>query len=153
MLKAAFTLNSKIQNLNNDEDIKERVTKFNDFANEINSKDIYIVVVPNKYMIEKKYFTIGDNDVSQDIIVDKFEEAINKYKINLISFNNLKGNDNAFYKTDHHLNSEGAYLAYKDIVESINKKFEIGERLDKSMFKVDTFEKFYIRAGGRKVGY
>ena len=37
-------------------------------------------------MIEKKYFTIGDNDVSQDIIVDKFEEAINKYKINLISF-------------------------------------------------------------------
>lgn len=137
----------------NDEDIKERATKFNDFANKINSKDIYIGVVPNKYMIEKKYFTISDNDISQDIIVDKFEEAINKDKINLINFNNLKSKNNLFYKTDHHLNSEGSYLAYKDIVESINNKFEIGEPLDKSMFKVDTFEKCYIGADGRKVGY
>lgn len=147
MLFSADTLNY------NDEDIKERATKFNDFANEINSKDIYIGVVPNKYMIEKEYFTISDNDISQDIIVDKFEEAINKDKINLISFNNLKSNNNVFYKTDHHLNSEGAYLTYKDIVESINNKFEIGEPLDKSMFKVDTFEKCYIGADGRKVGY
>ena len=133
--------------------IKKRADIFNEFREKINAENVYIGVVPNKYMIEKEYFTISDNDTSQDITVAKFEDNINEDKINLISFNNLKSKNNLFYKTDHHLNSEGAYLAYKDIVESINKKIEIGEPLDKSMFKVDTFEKCYIGADGRKVGY
>lgn len=137
----------------NNEQIQKSINKFNEFAKEIDVESIFLGVIPSKDMIEKENFPINKNDESKEEIISNFQDGLDKESIKVIKFDNLSDQDNVFYKTDHHLNSKGIYLAYKDVVEAINSKFEIGKPLNEDMFNIETFENCYIGADGRKVGY
>lgn len=136
-----------------DKEIQKSINKFNDFAKEIDVESVFLGVIPGKGIIEKENFPINKNNESQEEIIYKFEDGLDKESINVIKFDDLSDKHNVFYKTDHHLNSKGIYLAYKDVVEAINSKFEIGKPLNEDMFNIETFENCYIGADGRKVGY
>ena len=137
----------------NNEQIQKSINKFNEFAKEIDVESIFLGVIPSKDMIEKENFLINKNDESKEEIISNFQDGLDKESIKVIKFDDLSDQNNIFYKTDHHLNSKGIYLAYKDVVEAINSKFEIGKPLNEDMFNIETFENCYIGADGRKVGY
>lgn len=137
----------------NNEQIQKSINKFNEFAKEIDVESIFLGVIPSKDMIEKENFLINKNDESKEEIISNFQDGLDKESIKVIKFDDLSDQNNIFYKTDHHLNSKGIYLAYKDVVEAINSKFEIGKPLNEDMFYIETFENCYIGADGRKVGY
>lgn len=135
------------------QNIVNQSNKFNDFAKQIDVDNVYLGLVPSKQMIESEKFPIKDVNVSHLEIIDNFEKNLNNDIINVINFSNLKSNTNVFYNTDHHLNSKGAYLAYKDIINTISLDFNIEKPLEKNMFEIQTFKECFIGADGRKVGY
>lgn len=121
------TRNPHLQGLNNTK-IKEAfqgLENLNKFATQNNIK-LYVLIVPDKSDIyQKKYPTIKT-----------FKEKVNECAINYFKTNasfpiifpyeelaKQKEKDFVFFKTEHHWTEWGAYLGYKELIDSIRKDF------------------------------
>ena len=84
---------------------------------------ISIMIAPNSYEVYKENLPSNAPVVNQSNEINKIYNEINGgNKINLINYFENNKKDNLYYKTDHHWTTEGAYLAYKDFIQSIGDK-------------------------------
>lgn len=104
----------------------ERVNKNIDSINKLienSNVPVSILIAPNSYEVYKDKLPINAPVVNQSYEINRIYNDINGgNKINII--NNFKNNnkDSLYYRTDHHWTTKGAYLAYKDFIESIGNK-------------------------------
>ena len=125
--------------------ISDNFKRLNDFCKK-NNISLYVVVVPSKEDIYKKY----NNYLPQDGI-ENFNQIYNylKYKsdVKIIfpskEFKTIAEKDYLFYKTDYHWTDLGAFVAYQVLGESIKKDFPDFISLQKKDF--DIFKNKLVR--------
>lgn len=118
--------------------ISENFKRLNDFCKK-NNISLYIVVVPSKEDIYKKY----NNYLPKDGI-ENFNQIYNYSKyicdVKIIfpskEFKALAQTDYLFYKTDYHWTDFGAFVAYQMLAESISKDFPNFISLTKKDFDI-----------------
>ena len=105
---------------------KRRVTINIDSINKLieNSKTpVSILIAPNSYEVYKEKLPLGAPVINQKDELEKIYIGINgENKINLTEKFIEKSEESLYYKTDHHWTTKGAYLAYRDFIESIGYK-------------------------------
>lgn len=61
-----------------------------------------------------------------------------------------------YYRTDHHWNAEGAFVAYEMITQYIQEQFPdqtiVGETTDRDAWELHTRKNFFLGSHGRRVG-
>ncbi len=61
-----------------------------------------------------------------------------------------------YYRTDHHWNAEGAFVAYQMITQYIQEQFPdqniVGQTTDRDSWELHTRENFFLGSHGRRVG-
>ena len=95
-----------------------------DFANKMKEQNIpiYFVLIPNSIYINSVKLP---NDVEvpnqQEIINQIYSEADNTTNVNVIeSIKKENKNKQLYFKTDHHINSDGAYVIYREYCKTAN---------------------------------
>ena len=126
--------------------------KFYEFLNKHGIK-LYVVIVPQKCLI---YESKALNVSGMDKINDNFIKYVDKYnsdgKLNIIypyeEMIKAKNDNYMFFKTDHHWTDDGAFVAYKILMERIKKDFPNVRIVKSSDF--DYFKKYLIRKEFRR---
>lgn len=134
--------------------LKDRAEHFNRFAQKFIDKKVYLVNLPNKNMLYEKYMPITGYKAPENVYIKKMLSYIDKKSINIIDFSeSMRNKENLYYKTDHHWNMNGAYIAYTDIINNIQNDFdEVGRVKEKSEFQIDKYSNYFVGTDGRKVG-
>ena len=134
------------------EDIKNRNYYFEKIYKDLDKKPLYLSIVPSKSMIEGGYYPIEGYKDSFNYYIDSF---INNNNLNIIDLRkDLISEKNLYYKTDHHMNMDGAYIVYNSIIDCINDEFiEIGEPMEKEDFQIENYKDVFMGSDGRKIGY
>lgn len=136
----------------NENELKERADNFNEFAQVFKESKNYIVTIPNKNHAYENKMPIQDYKSGQGIYLDKIIDNIDKNYMNVINLSDNMQGDNLYYKTDHHMNMNGVFNVYKNIVQEINKSLpQIGKAQEKDDFKIETFKNVFIGSYGRQV--
>ncbi|RDU22124.1 DHHW family protein [Anaerosacchariphilus polymeriproducens] len=91
------------------------------------------------------------------------DKLLNEFDKNRVNYLDLRENinksnldyDSLFFKTDHHWNIEGAFFAYTQIVEELNKNY--GFKIDKEKTNINNFEKkiykdWFLGSCGKRTG-
>jgi hypothetical protein len=82
----------------------------------------FIVIFPDKSVYYKNFLPDGYKSIyrpSLDIYKSKFNnKCLDAYEI-------LKNEDNAYYKTDSHINFKGSYKVYLEFIERVNKIYNL----------------------------
>lgn len=104
----------------NKDDFNERMKAVNAFSNKNKNLSKYIMLIPNKVkVLEDKLpaFTPVEN---QTEYINKFYSGLEKdiKPIDVFGILNKNKDKYIYYKTDHHWNTEGAYLAYLKFCDS-----------------------------------
>lgn len=104
----------------NKDDFNERLKAVNAFSNKNKDLSKYIMLIPNKVkVLEDKLpaFTPVEN---QTEYTNKFYSGLEKdiKPIDVFGILNKNKDKYIYYKTDHHWNTEGAYLAYLKFCDS-----------------------------------
>lgn len=104
----------------NKDDFNERLKAVNAFSNKNKNLSKYIMLIPNKVkVLEDKLpaFTPVEN---QTEYTNKFYSGLEKdiKPIDVFGILNKNKDKYIYYKTDHHWNTEGAYLAYLKFCDS-----------------------------------
>lgn len=135
-----------------DEYIKNRANNFNELAHKFTNSKIYAVNIPNKNYAYENKIPIKDYVAEQSIYIPKIFEYINN-DINKIDLTNqMRENPNYYYKTDHHMNMDGAYEVYNEIISNISKDFpQVQGPKDKSEYDIKTYKDVFIGSQGRKI--
>lgn len=96
--------------------ITEIVNKFADKQ----EKPIYFILVPNSIYINQDKLPNYVDAIDQNEIINNFYENLNSNikKINVTKTLQENKDDYLYFRTDHHMTSNGAYLVYKEF----NKK-------------------------------
>lgn len=128
----------------------------------VNKKDLdYVTHTLYKKRIPFLYVDLPrKSDAYRNYIPDYYFKNNNlKYASNLLNDKNYidlterllnSGREN-YYKTDHHLNMNGIYLAYDGIIGHINKNFfNIGLPRNKQDFEIHNYQAVFIGSDGRK---
>lgn len=87
-----------------------------------NHKDkVSIIIAPNSYGVYKSLLPKGSPNVPQEeLLAFIYENIEDARKINLLE--TFKEDDKElYYKTDHHWTTKGAYIAYKELMNSLGK--------------------------------
>lgn len=131
----------------------QRAEHFNKFADNFKSAKTYIVNIPNKNYAYEEKMPIKDFKSGQSIFIGDILNKIDKEKIKVLDLTEeIRKDKNNYYKTDHHLNMNGAYSSYKFIIENINKDIpQVQKPKEKSEFEIKTYEDVYIGSYGRQV--
>lgn len=107
-------------------------------AKAVNS-DVSLMIVPSSYQVYKEKLPEGapliDQEKEIEYIYSKLE---NGTEIDVLSLFNKNKEEGLYYKTDHHWNINGVYLAYKKYIETIGD-----EIIDLKSLKENTVEDFY----------
>lgn len=136
----------------NENELKERADNFNEFAQVFKESKNYIATIPNKNHAYENKMPIQDYKSGQGIYLDKIMDSIDKNYMNVINLSDNMQGDNLYYKTDHHMNMNGVFNVYKNIVQEINKSLpQIGKVQEKDDFKIETFKNVFIGSYGRQV--
>lgn len=135
-----------------DKYIKNRAENFNILADRFSYSKVYTVNIPNKNYAYESKIPIKDYKAEQSIYIPKIFKYINN-NINKIDLTNkMKENPNYYYKTDHHMNMDGAYEVYKEIISNISKDFpDVKSPKDKSEYYIKNYKNSFIGSQGRKV--
>lgn len=97
----------------------------NNFSNKLgNNVNIYSMIVPNSIYIYKdklpKYAEVANQKELIEYIYNNLSSTKNINVIDILEQNKDKG---LYFKTDHHINTKGAYYAYKKMCEEMNLEF------------------------------
>jgi len=86
-------------------------------------KDVSFMIVPNSYEIYREKLPTGSPLINQQIEINKiYEDTEGSNDIDLLKVMSSNKEDYIYYKTDHHWTTYGAYIAYKEFIESIGEK-------------------------------
>ena len=107
-----------------EENINKNITAISNFAQKMNKANIstYFILVPNSIYI-------NSDKLPDDVEVPNQEEIINNIYMNTKNVNDidvvtaLKSENNItplYFKTDHHMNSNGAYIVYSEFCKNAN---------------------------------
>lgn len=132
--------------------IKSRADKFNELANKFSRSKFYAVNIPDKNYAYENKVPIKNYISEQSIYMPKIFGYMNDKidKIDLTS--KIRENNNNYYKTDHHLNMDGAYEVYKNLMLNISKDFpQVQGPKPKSEFDIKTYKNVYLGSYGRKI--
>lgn len=104
-------------NMNN---IRIATERINNFANKV-QVPVYYILVPNSIYIHQDKLPDNVEVYNQDILINNMYQNM-PYTKNINVTNILKQNKDKyiFFKTDHHMTSEGAYLVYKEFCKNAN---------------------------------
>ena len=95
--------------------IERAGTLINTIISSIDSDRIYISVIPSKaQMLDRNKYLLSD----QYVIADYLEQYVNASYIDLMSIS-VEGNEDFYFKTDHHWTTEGAIKAYENLVTAM----------------------------------
>lgn len=112
------------------------------FKDKVPSK-VSLMIAPNSYEIYKELVPKAAPLVPQEENIEYiYENIVDTNNINLSEIMKENKNEYIYYRTDHHWTVYGAYLAYKEFVESIGEipiKLEEGD-----VTKVDNFYGTYF---------
>lgn len=120
--------------------VEKNIKILKQFCDKNNIK-LYIIVAPHKPEICNKeiYPVIGKTDSYEKTTkVIKHIKEKTGYSI-IYPFKELKklqADDFAYFKTDHHWTDEGAYIAYEQVIEQINKDFPTVKAIPKDDFDI-----------------
>lgn len=136
-----------------EEDIKNRNYYFEKIYKDLDNKPLYLSIVPSKSMIEGENYPIKGYKASFNYYIDSFIN--NNENLNIIDLRkDLISENDLYYKTDHHMNMDGAYIAYKSIIDCINDEFiQVGQPMDKEDFQIENYKNVFMGSDGRKIGY
>lgn len=104
-------------NLNN---ISIAADRINNFANKVQIP-VYYMLIPNSIYINQDKLPDNVEVYNQELLIDNMYKNM-PYTKNINVANILKQNKDKyiFFKTDHHMTSDGAYLVYKEFCNSAN---------------------------------
>lgn len=106
------------------ENLEKITVAVNNFSENI-EVPIYFLLVPNSIYINQEKLPDYVSIYDQNEIINEFYSKLN-YRIKKINTSYvLKQNKdkNLYFKTDHHMTSDGMYLAYKEFCKSANIKY------------------------------
>lgn len=130
----------KFDNLN-EERVESNVNALNMFIKntEAIGSDISVMIVPSSYEIYKEKLPKGAPLINQEAIInDIYNKLDGGRKLDVVKLMNENKENQLYYKTDHHWNISGAYLAYKEYIESIG-----GKSIDLSSLQANEVQDFY----------
>ena len=103
--------------------IYKNVEYINKFTNQMEKLKIptYFILIPNSIYINKDKLPDNVDVINQEKIINEVYEKTNT--INVVVTNEIKNiNDITplYFKTDHHMNSNGAYIVYSEFCKVAN---------------------------------
>lgn len=127
--KDGWLIEKPVPRINNFEKNKQKI---NNFASKQNIP-VYLCIVPSKGYIYGQYLPNNALEYYDNNYISSLSDPSSDYLlINLVSVLSKQSSSiQMFYKTDHHWTTNGAYLAYNEICNSLNLK-----ALPKSDFKI-----------------
>lgn len=106
-----------------------------------------IIIFPNKSFYYKDYLPDGyvcKYRPAFDIYAKKLQNKV------LDGYNILKGVENAYYKTDTHINLKGNYAIYLAFIDKVNREYKLN--LPRKLFKIDAKNNVELSALGYGIG-
>ena len=97
---------------------EKKVDKFIKYVNDIDVKDKYIAICPDKGEVYRDRLPKGAIFSDETKVLDRYKNEIEGTYIDLYTLMMNHKDEYIFYKSDHHWR-EGAYLAYKDIARAM----------------------------------
>ncbi|AXU28554.1 TPA: hypothetical protein ACKONR_002097 [Clostridioides difficile] len=141
--------------------IADRVRKFSEEMEKQNTKLVYLMT-PDKYIKGVTKFPKGIPYSYSNETADNFLNQLKKYNVDYIDFreNILKSGipkDDLFFKTDHHWKVETSFWAFGELVEQLNKKYNMNldenhYYRDKDNYNSIVYPKSFLGSMGRKTG-
>lgn len=120
------------------ESFSENVEEITDFIEKC-PLEVYVAVPPRKMDVLKKFlpeqFPFGVANNFFDTIKESASNYIDLYSL---LFNKSEYAGHLYFKTDHHWTSDGAYLAYCEIISALGKEPIKEESFEKELF-TDTY--------------
>ena len=116
-----------------DEDrLNDNIEALNQFQSKYKNK-VITIMVPNSYEVYKEFLPIGAGLINQEIYIDKIYDNLREStKLDVLSIMKENKEKYIYYKTDHHWTTEGAYLVYLKMMDSMGYTpktlLEFGER-------------------------
>lgn len=102
------------------------------------SNNLAIMPIVSSATINSKYLSSYAYNTNELEILDYLKDKLDKDYIDVYSY--LKDSNNSYFKTDHHWNTNGAYLGYKAYMEYLNIKpneytmIEVNDEFKGSMY-------------------
>lgn len=104
--------------------VDKNINTISNFAQKMNEKNIstYFILVPNSIYINSDKLPANVEVANQkEIINNIYENVKNTNNINVTTALEVENkNKPLYFKTDHHMNSDGAYVVYNEFCKSAN---------------------------------
>ena len=111
-------------NDNEKEDANTNTEIISDFANKMKEQNVptYFVLVPNSIYINSNKLPNNVEVPNQEEIINQiYDKTEDTNNINVIeSLKKENKNKQLYFKTDHHINSDGAYVIYREYCKAAN---------------------------------
>lgn len=136
-----------------DEDqYNKNITYINDFYKNLkqvnNDISFNALFVPTKATVEKDKLPLYAPVLDEEILYNNISKDLNA-KIKMINpIQTLEDNEDVYYKTDHHWTTFGAFLAYQQLLNSLNI-----EPLSIENFKVTNVSDDFLGSAYRKANF
>lgn len=137
----------------------EKITELKEYLQDRDIPFLY-VQAPRKPGDNPELLPAGtENNTNRD--ADKAVEILHNNGVSVLDLRptlleNEESIQKYFYKTDHHWNAEGAFVAYQIITQSIQEQFPeeniVGETTDRNNWQLHTRKNFFLGSHGRRVG-
>lgn len=112
---------------NEKENISNNIEYISEFAEKMNGKNIpvYFMLIPNSIYINKDKLPENVEAPNQKNIIDlAYNQINNTININVVdSLENENKSSQLYFKTDHHMNSDGAYVVYKEFCKTAKLQY------------------------------
>lgn len=141
--------------------LADRVSKFSKEMDKQNTKLVYLMT-PDKYIRGVTQFPKGIPYSYSNETADNFLSELKKENVDYIDFrenllNSGISKDDLFFKTDHHWKVETSFWAFEELIEQLNKKYnmkldENNYYRDKENYNSIVYPKSFLGSMGRKVG-
>lgn len=117
------------------------------FASKMDGQNIptYFVIVPNSIYINRDMLPNNVEVQSQKEIINQiYTEIVNTENVNVVeSLEEANKSRQMYFKTDHHMNSDGAYVVYNELCKKANipiKEISVFNRVTVSNDFLGTFD-------------
>lgn len=141
--------------------LADRVSKFSKEMDKQNTKLVYLMT-PDKYIRGVTQLPKGIPYSYSNETADNFLSELKKENVDYIDFrenllNSGISKDDLFFKTDHHWKVETSFWAFEELIEQLNKKYnmkldENNYYRDKENYNSIVYPKSFLGSMGRKVG-
>lgn len=118
-------------------------------------RNIYIAIAPNSYEVLKELAPTGFPNIDQGELLNQFYDRLSAYEnctvVDLQEALKNRGEEQVFYKTDHHWTTLGAYYGYEAFCERTgNSPVDLAKLTEKQV--PDFYGTYYAKYKGYGVG-